>query len=138
MPNYNQLILTGADYKFFLNIPGGGTYPLLTLESMDMDISVEEELIYALSEEDAIGNKTNARQYKGKFTIQVGEILAILALEGFLNATFIKSATIAVTAIVGGFQRTFTQVNITSDNISLKAKEKQSLANCNFTALGQS
>ena len=102
-----------------------------------MNISVEEELIYALSAEDAIGNKTNARQYKGKLSIQVGELLAILAAEGLLNATFIQGANLGVTLIAGGFARTFTQLNITSEDISLKAKDKQSLGNCNFTALGQ-
>lgn len=135
MPNYNKLILTSSDYKIVMVFPGGGAYPLLTVESMSTNISVEEELIYAVGEEDAIGNKRNARKASGKLNIQVGEISAILLLEGLVDSTRISNVTIATSAIIGGFQRTFKNVNINTESIDVKAKDKQSMASLDWTAL---
>jgi hypothetical protein len=135
MPNYNALILTAADYTFFLNVPGGGTYKLRTLDSIDMNISVEEELIYAVSEEDAVGNKQNARKCTGKISYQVGENFSILALEGLPDATRLVGCTIACVAIRGGFNRTLKSVNFNSESITIKRRDKETLANCDFTAL---
>lgn len=135
MPNYNPLILTGADYKLFLGIAGGGVYPLKTTDSIDLTTAVEEELIYAVGEEDAIGNKKNARKRSGKLSMQVGEINAILELEGLIDATFITGATLAATAIQGGFARTWKGVNINTEAIAVKGKDKQSLCAMDFTAL---
>lgn len=135
MPNYNQLILTAADYTFFLNVPGGGTYKLRTLDSVDMNVSVEEELIYAVSEEDAVGNKQNARKCTGKLNLQVGELFSILALEGVPDATRLTGCTIACVAIRGGFNNTLTSVNMNSQQISIKRRDKESLAGIDFTAL---
>lgn len=137
MANYNKLILTGADYKIIMVFPGGGSYPLLTVESLSLNAAVEEELIYAVGEEDAIGNKRNARKQSGKINIQAGEICAILLLEGLLDATYISNVTIATTAIVGGFQRTYKNVNINTESIDIKAKDKQSLASLDWTALSR-
>lgn len=135
MPNLNKLILTGADYKIFLALSTGVTYPLLTVESINLDISVEEELIYVVGEEDAQGNKQNARKAGGKITMQVGEISAILLLNGLTDATRITGATLACTALVGGFQRTLRSVNINSETIDIKRKDKESLSSMNMTAL---
>lgn len=135
MPNYNQLILTAADYTFFLNVPGGGTYKMRTLDSIDMDISVEEELIYAVSEEDAIGNKQNARKVTGKFVWQVGENFAVSSLEGVSDMTRLTGCTIACVAVRGGFGRTITGVNINTESISVKRRDKETLASLSFSAL---
>lgn len=135
MPNYNQLILTGADYKLFLKINGGGNYPLLTVESINMNIVIGEELIYAVGEQDAIGNKQNERSVKGKINLQVGEMNAILLIEGLQDSTRIVGATLAAIAIQGGFARTFKAVNINTESIDIKAKDKQSIVGMDFTAL---
>lgn len=135
MPNYNQLILTAAEYTFFLNIPGGGTYKLLTLDNIDITVSAEEELIYAVGEEDAIGNKQNARKVTGKMSIQIGEIDSILNIEGFTDAVRILGATLACTAIRGGIARTLKQLNINTETWSIKRRDKESLSSLDFTAL---
>lgn len=135
MPNLNQLILTAADYKVLLNIPGKGAFPLLTLETIDQDIAREQETIYAIGEEKPIAEKTNAVKYAGKLTIQVGEISAILQLCGFIESTMIKGATLAITAIQGGFSRVYSGLNINTEGISVKAKDKQSMANLTWAAL---
>lgn len=135
MADLNKLILTAADYKIFLGILAGAIYPLLTVESINMSISVEEEVIWVVGEEDAQGNKQNGRKATGKISMQVGELSAILAIEGLADATRINGATIAATAIKGGFARTFKSVNINMENIDIKAKDKQSLVSMDFTAL---
>lgn len=135
MPNLNKLILTGADYKIFLALSTGVTYPLLTVDSINLDIAVEEELIYAVGEEDAIGNKQNSRKFTGKLSMQVGEISAILLLNGLTDATRITNATLACTAAVGGFQRTLRSANINTETIDIKRKDKESLVSMNMTAI---
>lgn len=135
MPNYNQLILTAAEYTFFLNISGGGTYKLLTLDNIDITVSAEEELIYAVGEEDAVGNKQNARKVTGKMSIQIGEIDSILNIEGFTDAVRILGATLACTGIRGGIARTLKQLNINSETWAIKRRDKESLSSLDFTAL---
>ena len=135
MPNYNALILTAAEFTFFLNIPGGGTYKLLTLDSVDMTVSAEEELIYAVGEEDAVGNKQNARKVTGKFSIQIGEIGVILEAEGLTDAVRIIGATLACVAIRGGISRTLKQLNVNTEAWAIKRRDKESLASMDFTAL---
>jgi hypothetical protein len=135
MPNLNQLIYTGADFKLFLSILGGGTYPLLTGDSIALNTAKEEELIYAIGDEDPIGNKQNARKRTGKLSMQLGELNAILEIEGLLDATDIVGATLAVTAIVGGFQRTLKQVNINTEGIDVKRKDKETIVSMDYTAL---
>ena len=135
MPNLDKLILTAAQYKFFIALANNFTDQLLTLDSVDMDISMEEELIYAVGDENAIGNKQNAKKVTGKFTIQTGELFSILDLNGMTDATQIRNATIACTTIVGSFQRTIRNLNINREATAVKRKDKETLATCDFTAL---
>lgn len=135
MANLNKLILTGADYKIFLSLSTGVTYPLLTVDSINLDIAVEEELIYVVGEEDAQGNKQNARKFTGKLSMQVGEISAILLLNGLTDATRITGATLACTALRGGFQRVLRTCNINTETIDIKRKDKESLCSMNMSAL---
>lgn len=135
MSNLNKLILTGADYKIFLSLSTGLTYPLFTVESINLDISVEEELIYVVGEEDPQGNKQNARKFGGKISMQVGEISAILLLNGLTDATRITGATLACTALRGGFQRILRSCNINTETIDIKRKDKESLCSMNMSAL---
>ena len=78
MANLNSLILTSADYKVMLVVPGNAAFPILTADSISWTVEREEESIYAVGEENPIGNKRNATKYSGKFSIQVGEMSAIL------------------------------------------------------------
>lgn len=136
MPNLNQLILSAAEYETVLNISSGGTYPLETAESISWAEASEGETIYAIGQEDPIGEKSNANKYSGKFVVQVGEANAILLLEGLLSMIRIRNAVIAITGVTGGFAKTFTGVNINSANVDLKRKDKESLMNCDFNCLG--
>lgn len=135
MPNLNPLIYTAADFKLFLGISGGKTYPLLTTDSVEVNTNVEEEFIFAVGFEDAIGNKKNARKRSGKLNLQLGEINSILLLEGLQDATFITGATLAISAVVGAFNRTLRQVNINTEVFTIKAKDKSILVPMDWTAL---
>jgi hypothetical protein len=135
MPQLNQLILTAADYKVILNIPGSGTFPLQTAESFSWDNAREEETIYAIGVEEPIGEKRNAAKYSGKLVLQVGELNAILESIGLTEASQIANATFAITAVQGGFTRTYSGFYINSESVDIKAKDKHSLANLGWNAL---
>lgn len=135
MPNLNQLILTGGNYKVILIISGGGTYPILTAETIDWDDSSEGETIYAIGNEDPIGEKSNNNKYSGKFSMQTGELNAILLLEGMASAMRIRNATIAVTAVVGGFSKVWSGVNINKASGGVKRKDKETLTSMDYAAV---
>lgn len=134
MPNLNALILTAADYKVMFIIPGAGAFPLLTVDNINYNTAREEETIYAVGEELPIGNKRNAAKYSGRLSMQNGEINAILSIAGLREATQIVNATIAITAVTGGFARTFSGLNINTESLDVKAKDKQSMVSLDWTA----
>jgi len=136
MPNLNQLILTGADYKIFLSIPGGGTYPLKTTDSFSYAIAKENELIYAIGTEEPVGNKGNAKSYNCSLSMQAGEVNAILLLEGLTSMVDISGAVVGATAIQGGLNKTFTSVNIHTEGGDVKRKDKETLVKMDCTAIG--
>jgi hypothetical protein len=135
MPQLNQLILTAADYKVIMNVPGQGTFPIQTAESFSWDNSREDETIYAIGEEDPIGEKRNGAKYSGRLAMQVGELNAILQLLGLVEASQIANITFSITAIQGGFSRTYSGFNINSESVDIKAKDKHSVANMAWKAL---
>ena len=135
MPNLNQLILTGANYKIMLIISGGGSYPIQTAETIDWDDSSEGETVYAIGTEEPIGEKSNNNGYSGKFSMQTGELNAILQLEGLTSAIRIRNATIAVTAVVGGFSKVWSGVNINKAASGVKRKDKETITSMDFKAL---
>jgi hypothetical protein len=135
MPNLNQLILTGADWKIFLSIPGGGTYPLKTTDSFSYNVTAENELIYAVGETEPIGNKANAKGYQCSLSMQQGEVNAILQIEGLQSMANIRNAVVGATAIQGGMNKTFTGVNIHSEAGDVKRKDKETLVKMDVTAL---
>lgn len=135
MPNLNQLILTGADYKLFLSIPGGATYPLQTTDSFSYAIAEENELIYATGTEQPIGNKGNAYSYNCSLSMQAGEVNAILLSEGLTTMVNIKNGVVGATAIQGGVNITFTGVNIHTEGGDVKRKDKETLVKMDCTAL---
>lgn len=136
MPNRNQLIITAAQFTSMLIIQGGGSYKLLTLESISMSETSEGETIYAVGEEDPIGEQSNANKYSGKLGLQVGELNAILLIEGLRSAIRIRNATISVVALKGGFSRTYLGCNINTSTCDVKRKDKESLYSLDFAAVG--
>lgn len=137
--NLNTLILTAADYKVILRVPtakGILTFTLLTPNMLKYTDAVEGEYSYAIGSTEPIGNKTNSASYKGSLSIQVGELLSILALCGFSSGIQIKDATLAIAALVGGFNKVYTNLNILSDGGDVAAKAKETFAALEWQAIG--
>ena len=135
MPNLNTIILTAADYKVALSVPGSGVFILRTAESISWNHATENELIYAVGDVNAIGNKQNATKYSGKFTIQAGEMELILLATGLKSAIQIPNATLSIVATGSTLSKTYTGMCINTEDISLKAKDKQSMVNLDWTAI---
>lgn len=142
MPNnLTVLVLTGADFKVLVDVPkqsGAGTvaYQIMTGIELSYDIEVEDESVYAIGTKYPIAEESNAKSYKGKLSLQTGELNAIVSLAGLNDATDLKGCTLAITAIQGGFARVFTSVNFNSENFSVKAKDKQTPISINWKGLG--
>jgi hypothetical protein len=135
MPNYGSLIITAAEYKVALNVPGVAAFPILTVNEIGWTETQEGELIYAVGEVNPIGNKGNAIAVKGKITIQEGELAALLAASGVNSVVYLPSCTISVVSLQNAASYTFTNIVFTSSAISVKAKDKESMRNIDFTAL---
>jgi hypothetical protein len=139
MPNLNQLIITAALYKTVLVIPtanGSLSFVLLTASQLDWADASEGETIHAIGDEEPIGNKSNANKYSGKLTMQIGELNVILQACGFNSAIRVRGATLAITALTGGFAKVYKSLNINSDTESTKAKDKESLVTMDWMAIG--
>lgn len=133
--NKNSLVFTGADWKIFLAAPGVPAFPLETVESISLDISVEQEDIHAVGDEDPIANKQNNRKYAGKISLQAGEIMSITSILGLPDATRMTNLTIALAAVRGGIQRTLRFVNINTERTDVSRKAKETLVSCDMSAL---
>lgn len=137
--NLNQLVFTGADYKIVVSVPNiSGTripYTILTAQEHQHDIEVEDESVYAIGKRNPIAEKSNAKSYKGKLILQAGEVNAILLLTGLNDATSIQDATLAITAIAGGFSRVFQSVNFNTENLNVKAKDKHTVVSINWKGI---
>lgn len=141
MPNLNQLVLTGADYKILVDVPNAAAngfvaYPLLTVQELSYDVEVEDESVYAVGTRLPIAEKSNSKSYKGKLILQMGEMNAILLLAGANDATDIVGCTLGITAIQGGFARVFTAVNFNTEGLAVKAKDKHTVVSVNWKGLG--
>jgi len=134
MPNKNLLIITAAEYKVALNIPGVGVYMLGTVNTIGWDDSVENELIYAVGEQYAVGNKQNAYKFAGAFSLQNGEMDSILSEAGLKSATQIPNAILSITSLVGGPSYTYLNMCLNTSKVSVKAKDKETLVNIDWTA----
>lgn len=135
MPNLNSLILTAADFKVVLNIPGVSAFPLKTVENISWNNAREDETIYAVGEEEPIGEKRNAAKYSGKISMQLGELSSILGLSGLVEGTQIANATLAITAVQGGFKRVWSGFYINTEAQDIKAKDKQTVVSLDWKAL---
>ena len=134
MPNLNSIILTAAEYKTALSVPGSGVFILKTAESISWNHAVENELIYAVGDTNAIGNKQNATKYSGKLTMQAGEMELILLATGLQSAIQIPNATLSIIATGSTLNKTYTGICINTEDVSIKAKDKQSMVSLDLTA----
>ncbi len=141
MPNLNQLIISSQTCSIVLTIPTGFgpiplSFPLLTVQTIDFNDTSEGELIYAIGQQNPIGNKSNANKYDGKITMQLGEVNAILAICGFSSSIEINGAQLAIAALTGGFVKSYQYININSDSSSVKAKDKETMTSLDFLSIG--
>ena len=134
MPNLNTLILTAADWKVALNIPGVGVSMLQTMDSISWEDSVENELIYAVGNQYAIGNKQNAFKFSGSFSLQNGEMDQVLSNAGLKSATQVPGAILSITSLTGGPSYTYINMCLNTSKVSVKAKDKETLVSIDWTA----
>lgn len=135
MANLNNIILTAADYKVALNIPGVGVFMLKTVNQISWQDSAENEMIYRVGDEFPIGNKQNAYKFSGKLSIQNGEMFSILQDAGLVSAIQIPNATISVTSLTNGPSITYSGMCINTSGVDVKAKDKETLVNMDWTAI---
>src|ERR1035437_8113645 len=131
---FNQLILTAAEYKLLL-IVDGVTFPILTGETFSWNVSREQETIYMIGQEEPGGEKRNAAKYSGKLSLQNGEMSAILQIAGYTEASQISGATLAIASTNGVFNQAYGAVNINAVSGDIKAKDKQTLVSLDWNAL---
>lgn len=139
--NLNQLIISSQTCSIVLTVPTANSpvplsFPLQTVQTFDFNDATEGELIYAIGQQNPIGNKSNANKYDGKITLQLGEVNAILAICGFLSAIEIQNAQLSVAALTGGFVKAYQSVNFTTDTSSIKAKDKETLTTIDWLSIG--
>jgi len=140
MPNLDQLVQTAADYKLMVDVPlpagGFAAFVLKTADAMSYDVQVEDETINAIGTVYPIAEKSNGKTYRGSLGIQMGELNAILLSCGYNDATQLQGCTLALTAIQGGFARIFKEVNFNTERLSIRAKDKQTIATMEWKAVG--
>jgi hypothetical protein len=136
MPNFNPLIYSAAEFKLILLI-NGHPYPLFTADNMSFNTAEEGETIYAIGTEEPIGEKKNAKSYKGKVSVQLGELNIILVAEGLTNAIQISNAQLGFSTTDGLIQRIFGGMNILSEDIDIKRKDKETIVPMNWAAVSQ-
>lgn len=138
MPNYNQLIINSKTCSIVLTVPTATilqSIPLLTVNKFDFTDKQEGEIIHAIGQPYGIGNQSNGGSADGKFTLQMGELNALLALCGFSSATQIQGAQLSVAAFQGGFLRTYNAVNVNTESSAIDAKGKETLSTLDWMGL---
>jgi hypothetical protein len=134
MPNLNSIILTGSDHKVALMIPGSGVYPILTASNISWEDAAETEMIYAVGSEYPIGNKQNAFSFKGKLSMQNGEMARILNGANLITAIQIPNAVLSITTN-NGPSYTYSGLLINTSSVDVKNKDKESLVSMSWTAI---
>ena len=135
MPNLSKLIITAAEYKVALLIPGVKVFTPQTISNLSWSDSTDNEMVYAVGTAEPIANKQNANKYSGKLTIQEGEMYRILKDAGLDSAIQINNATLSLASLVGGPGYTYTGLCINTSSIDVKAKDKESMRNLDWTAI---
>jgi hypothetical protein len=131
-----SLIIPASEYKTILTLNNGLTTILLTAETLSWSSERESETIHAIGQQEPIGNKRNNAKYSGNISLQAGEIETFLRLAGLVESTQIESATLAITSLTpAGPQRIFGGLNINSESLDIKSKDKQSIYSLKWEAL---
>lgn len=140
MPDLSALVQAASEYKLMIDVPvaAGGflAFVIKTADTFSYEIQVEDETVNAIGTTLAIAEVSNAKSCRGSWGIQSGELNAILLRCGLNDATQLKGCTVALTAIKGGFARVFTSVNFNSERLSIRSKDKQTIATSDWKGLG--
>ena len=133
----NNLVITAADYKVVLTLNNNATIVLQTLQSISMSGKRESEVIHAIGQQEPIAQKRNNASFSGKLEMQVGEFVSkVLTAGGLSEGTQIEGATLAITSLnVAGLQRVYSELNIDTESIDIKAKDKQSIVSLDWNAI---
>ena len=132
--NANGLTYTAAQLKLILII-NGVPHPLGTANDISLNTKQEVETGYAIGQEEPIINKKNAKAYTGKISLRIGELVAILVSHGFITAVDINNASLGITSYDGVFHRVYSGLNVTSEDIDVKAKDKDMIIPMSWEAV---
>lgn len=133
IPGVDLLIIAASEFKvvlIFNNVP----YPLLTLNSIETNITNDKEVFYKAGDEKPIAIKKNNKMYAGSFSLQAGEMALMLRLFGLNDSTQIADATLAIADIFGRISRVYKGLTITSEIMNLTSISKQTVISCEFNA----
>ena len=116
---YDFLVISPSEYKVILMV-GKIPTPLFTLESIDLQTTREQKEIFYMGQENPGLIKRNRARYSGSLTMQIGEILTIMNLAGFVESTQVTDSILAITSLnLNGLKRVYSGLNINTENISL-------------------
>jgi hypothetical protein len=139
MANLNQLIINPALCSIYITSPTAGSpvaVQLFTVDSFDFDDTADTEGIYGIGQADPIGIQSNINKYSIKMTLQLGELNAYLAVCGFSSAIQIRGAQTSVSALTGGFSKSYQYCNCSTDTSSIKVKDKDTKVSIDFLSIG--
>lgn len=134
----NAIIYTAADYKILLTYNKKELSSAKSIvESVDVNIKVESENVYGLGSKYPMGLKTNGYAYSGKLSLEAGEAEKFCVAAVISNMTEVDGATLSIIALDGNFSKTYSGIVITSNDLSIKAKDKRSLVSFGWDALSE-
>jgi hypothetical protein len=151
----NSKIYTASDYKIQLSykpIVGNSgdikSDPLdartagAIIESLDYNVKLESENVYSIGSKYPQGLKTNGYAYSGKISLEAGEVEKFCVAAGISDMTGINIDGIGSTCVLTVIARSdsalvkvFNDVVITSQDLSIKAKDKRTVVSFNWEAL---
>jgi hypothetical protein len=132
--NANGLTYTAAQLKLILLIDGT-PHLLVTANDVSLNTKQEVETGYAIGQEEPIINKKNAKAYTGKISLRIGELGLILLAHGYTTAVDINNASLGITSYDGVFHRVYSGLNVTSEDIDVKAKDKDIIVPMSWEAV---
>jgi hypothetical protein len=140
----NAIIYTAADYKikltystFDIKSEGTGKDAGAIIESLDVNIKVESENVYGIGSKYPQGLKTNGYSYSGKLSLEAGEAEKFCVKAGIGNMTEVYDATLVIIALSDMYSKTYSGVVITSNDLSVKAKDKRTIVSFSWDALAE-
>jgi hypothetical protein len=129
-------VFSAADFKIIVTLDNGASYIIKTSLGISMAHDRESEDIYAVGQTDPIATKRNAAKFSGGLEMQVGEITQMLAAAGMVEGTQIENAVLSIVSLTGTppFVRVYSGLNINSESIDIKAKDKDSKVSLKWSA----